>query len=77
MQLFRAAGISGAAGGGLHVDRIGASSVQYGVAIFREGAGIAAAAGHFVHAHVDRESRQPVPLSLDLRAQLEANGPPK
>jgi acyl-CoA thioester hydrolase len=62
---------------GLGVDRIGASSVQNGVAIFREEAGIAAAAGQFVHVHVDRESRQPVPLSLDLRAQLEAIGPPK
>ena len=63
--------------GGLRVDRIGTSSVQYGVAIFREGAEIAAAAGHFVHVYVDHGSRQPVPLPDDLRTELEALAPPQ
>jgi acyl-CoA thioester hydrolase len=58
--------------GGLRVDRIGASSVRYGVAIFREGADTAAAAGHFVHVYVDRQTRRPVPLPEALRAELEA-----
>ena len=57
--------------GALRVDRIGGSSVQYGVAIFREGAETAAAAGHFVHVYVDRETRRPVPLPEPLRAELE------
>jgi len=58
--------------GGLRVDRIGTSSVQYGVAIFRERAETAAAAGHFIHVYVDRETRRPAPLPDKLRAELEA-----
>lgn len=58
--------------GGLRVDRIGTSSVQYGVAIFRGGSGIAAAAGHFVHVYVDRASGRPTGLPGDLRRELEA-----
>ena len=58
--------------GGLRVDRIGTSSVRYGIAIFHEGAETAAAAGHFVHVYVDRQSRRPAPLPLALRAELEA-----
>ncbi len=58
--------------GGLRADRIGASSARYGIAIFREGARTAAAAGHFIHVYVDRETRRPVPLPQDLRAELEA-----
>jgi acyl-CoA thioester hydrolase len=58
--------------GGLRVDRIGASSVCYGVAIFLEGAETVAAAGHFVHVYVDRKTRRPAPLPQDLRAELEA-----
>ncbi len=58
--------------GGLRVDRIGASSVQFGVAIFREDAEAAAAAGHFVHVYVDRQTRRPAPLPPPLRAELEA-----
>jgi acyl-CoA thioester hydrolase len=58
--------------GGLRVDRLGRSSVTYGVAIFRESAEEAAAAGHFVHVYVDRETRRPVALPERLRAELEA-----
>lgn len=58
--------------GGLRVDRIGTSSVQYGVAIFREGTRTAAAAGHFIHVYVDRDTQRPVPLPDALRTELEA-----
>ncbi|MEO1491224.1 MAG: thioesterase family protein [Pseudomonadota bacterium] len=58
--------------GGLRVDRIGTSSVQYGVGIFRGDEDNAAAAGHFVHVYVGRETRRPVPIPDDLRAVLEA-----
>ena len=58
--------------GGLRVDRVGTSSVQYGVAIFREGARSAAAAGHFVHVYVDRQTHRPAALPEALRAELEA-----
>ena len=57
--------------GGLRVDRIGRSSVTYGVAVFRAGAERAAAAGAFTHVYVDRESRRPVALPETLRAELE------
>jgi acyl-CoA thioester hydrolase len=57
--------------GGLRVDRLGCSSVSYGVAIFRAGAERAAAAGHFVHVYVDRATRRPVALPGALRAELE------
>ncbi len=56
--------------GGLRVDRIGTSSVQYGVAIFREGEDSAAAAGHFIHVYVDRATDRPVPLPEDWRSAL-------
>lgn len=58
--------------GALRVERIGGSSVRYGVAIFREGAGQAAASGHFVHVYVDRATGRPAPLPADLRRELEA-----
>ena len=58
--------------GGLRVDWIGTSSVQYGVAIFREGEDKAAAAGHFIHVYVDRETRSTAPLPKEWRATLGA-----
>jgi acyl-CoA thioester hydrolase len=57
--------------GGLRVDRIGGSSVRYGVAIFREGADRAAAAGHFVHVYVDRTTGRPISLPAPLREELQ------
>ena len=57
--------------GGLRVDRIGTSSVQYGIAIFAEDADTAAAAGHFIHVYVDRETRRPGPLPQALREALK------
>jgi acyl-CoA thioester hydrolase len=56
---------------GLRVARLGTSSVQYEVGLFREGDGQAAAQGHFVHVYVDRVTRRPVALPADLRAALE------
>ena len=57
--------------GGLRVDRIGTSSVQYGIAIFRDGEVRASAAGHFIHVYVNRDTHLPGPLPADLRAELE------
>ena len=57
---------------GLRVDRLGNSSVQYGVAIFKEGEDHAAADGHFVHVFVDRETNKPVAIPDKMRAALEA-----
>ena len=58
--------------GGLRVDRLGNSSVRYGIAIFREGQRQAVANGHFVHVFVERASNRSVPIPDKLRAALEA-----
>ena len=57
--------------GGLRVDRIGTSSVTYGVGIFRDDDHSAAALGQFTHVYVDAGERRPVPLPDALRAVLE------
>jgi acyl-CoA thioester hydrolase len=57
--------------GGLRVNRLGVSSVEYGVAIFKEGEDIAIADGHFVHVFVDRQSNQSVPIPDMIRKALE------
>ncbi len=57
--------------GGLRVDRLGNSSVQYGIGIFKEGEKEPAACGHFVHVFVDRASNQSVPIPAPIRAALE------
>jgi|SRR5690606_5474185 len=56
---------------GLRVDRLGNSSVQYGVGIFREGEAEICAHGQFVHVFVDRATEKPVPIPAKLRAALE------
>jgi acyl-CoA thioester hydrolase len=56
---------------GVRVDRLGNSSVQYGIAIFRSGEGQAAAHGHFVHVFVDRAADKSVPIPAGLRQALE------
>lgn len=56
---------------GLRVDRLGTSSVRYGLAIFREGSEQAAAHGHFVHVFVNRAANKSVPVPDKLRQALE------
>ena len=56
---------------GLRVDKLGNSSVQYGIGIFREGEDNPAAHGHFVHVFVDRAADRSVPIPAALRAALE------
>lgn len=57
--------------GGLRVERLGNSSVQYGIAIFRHGEDEALAHGHFVHVFVDRAANKSVPIPEGLRVALE------
>ncbi len=57
---------------GLRVARLGNSSVQYELAIFREGEQEACAAGRFVHVFVERASNRPIAIPGRLRAALEA-----
>ena len=57
--------------GGVRIERIGNSSVRYGVAIFKEGEKIASAHGHMVHVFVDRTANKPVQVPTEIRAALE------
>jgi len=56
---------------GLRVERIGNSSVRYGLAAFINGGSTAAADGHFVHVFVDPETKRPAPFSPPVRRHLE------
>ena len=58
--------------GGFRVNRLGNSSVEYGIAIFKKGEEKACAAGTFTHVFVDRETRRPKPIGKQMRAALEA-----
>ena len=47
---------------GLRVAHVGRSSVRYEVGLFAAQEPLTAAAGHFVHVYVDRQTRRPTPL---------------
>jgi acyl-CoA thioester hydrolase len=57
---------------GLRVGKLGNSSVQYELAVFKVGEDEACAAGRFVHVFVDRASNRPLPIPETLRAALTA-----
>lgn len=57
---------------GIRVERLGNSSVRYGIGLFRKGEDDAAAEGHFVHVCVDRDTRRPSPFSPEWRAFLSS-----
>lgn len=56
---------------GLRVDKLGRSSVRYGVGLFAAGAHKPAAEGWFVHVFVDRATRKSSPIGETMRAALE------
>lgn len=56
---------------GIRVARIGGSSVRYEVGLFAQGEPLSAAAGHFVHVYVDRQTRRPAQIPQALRLVLE------
>lgn len=56
--------------GGLKVTRIGTSSVDYGLAIFKQGQELACADGQMTHVFVDRKDRRPRPISGALLEAL-------
>ena len=55
---------------GLRVGKLGNSSVQYELAIFKQDEEQACAAGRFVHVFVDRASNRPVSIPESLRSAL-------
>lgn len=56
---------------GLRIDKLGNSSVRYGLGIFRADEDVASAEGHFVHVYVDRASMRPVPIPDHIRAVMQ------
>lgn len=56
--------------GGLRINRLGNSSLEYGIGIFRDGENLAVAEGHFVHVFVDRLTRKATPIPADIRKAL-------
>ena len=62
----------GAVEAGLRVERLGRSSVRYGIGLFAAGSAAPAAEGMFVHVFVDREARRPVALEGKMRDALQS-----
>lgn len=56
---------------GLRIDKLGNSSVHYGLAIFKKGQEHACDHGFFVHVFVNRETQKPVSLPQKMRAAFE------
>jgi len=56
---------------GLRVARVGNSSVQYEVAVFKQGETQACAVGKVVHVFVEREQNRAIAIPASLRAALE------
>ncbi len=56
---------------GLRVAQLGRSSVRYEIGIFAEGAATCAAQGYFVHVYVNRQTRRPHPLPVQLSSALK------
>ncbi|MEY4427858.1 MAG: hypothetical protein RLZZ182_547 [Pseudomonadota bacterium] len=56
---------------GIRVAHIGRSSVRYEIGLFDEGQTESAAAGHFVHVYVDRDTRRPTALPDDFVQALQ------
>jgi acyl-CoA thioester hydrolase len=55
---------------GLRVAKLGNSSVQYELGVFKKGSSECAAEARFVHVYVDRQTRRPVPVPPETRAAL-------
>jgi len=55
----------------LRGDKIGRTSVQYGLGLFKEGESTASAYGHVVHVFVERATNIPVAIPPGIRRGLE------
>jgi len=60
---------------GLGVERLGARSVTYRLAVFRPGQEAPAALGRFVHVYVDAATRRPVPVPEVIRSAVTTLAP--
>lgn len=57
---------------GLRADRVGTTSVSWGLGIFREADEELLATGTFVHVFVDRAERRPIPVPAAIRERIGA-----
>lgn len=57
---------------GVAISRIGNSSLEYDLAIFKAHQSLAAAQGQFTHVFVDRAQRESTPIPLEMRQALQA-----
>lgn len=69
-RFLREIAFPGSVDAGLRVEKLGNSSVRYGIGLFRGGEDALAAEGWFVHVFVDRESRRSRPIPDPIRAAL-------
>lgn len=69
-QYFSEASFPDRIHGGLRVERLGSSSVTYGLGLFRNDAAETFSAGRFVHVYVDSRTRRPVALPAGHAAAL-------
>lgn len=56
---------------GFRVNKLGTKSVEYGLAVFKQGSVNACAAGTFTHVFVDRIQNKSVPIPPEFKAVLE------
>ena len=57
---------------GVRIERLGRTSVNYGLAVFKAGAPSAAAEGRFTHVYVERSSGRPTPIPEGHRRLMES-----
>jgi acyl-CoA thioester hydrolase len=55
---------------GIRVAELGNSSVRYEIGLYRNDDPLPCAAGHFVHAYVERSSNRSMPIPADVRNVL-------
>lgn len=55
---------------GIRVARMGNSSLDYDIGIFRNDDSLASAVGRFVHVYVDRVTNKPVPIPYEVKRLL-------
>lgn len=56
---------------GLRADRVGTTSITWGLGMFRASDGALVAHGDFTHVVVDTADRRPTPVPEELRARIE------
>ena len=62
---------------GVTVERLGRTSVSYRLAVFKEGAATAVAAGGYTHVYVERATNRPVPIPDGHRRLMEGLKAPR